>query len=375
MSVATTTTLMVSPEPSVFGGAVQLVALVPEAGADAIGIVTFKEGLTVLGTAPIGNGQASISVSSLTAGTHTLTAEFGSDPNYFASNSVSVAHVVSQAQVTVVLSAGAPAWIAGQPITLRAVVTPTTTGATPVVGTVTFKEGTTALGTGSVGTDGVATFTTSALLAGPHTVTADFSGSTNFAAASAATPLELRLLAATTADLVSAEDALHAWAVAALGLEAIWSNPNDVAPYRPFAWLTLTGPVRVGEPQFTSETNTANPAGQEVEVTMGQHGEWTFTVEVITAVTSGAGSARALLSAAAIRMRLPSMVEALATAGLAVVGFGDTQDLTALFATAFESRARLTVRLRGVNTATEKTGYIDTVGISSPFGTWPQLPP
>jgi Big-like domain-containing protein len=48
--------------------------------------------------------------------------------------------------------------------------------------TVTFKDGATIIGTGTINSSGVATFITSALTSGTHTITAVFAGDANFAA-------------------------------------------------------------------------------------------------------------------------------------------------------------------------------------------------
>ena len=65
----------------------------------------------------------------------------------------------------------------GQSVTFTATVTGA--GGTPT-GTVTFKDGATSLGGGTLG-GGVATFTTAALAAGSHTITTLYSGDTTFA--------------------------------------------------------------------------------------------------------------------------------------------------------------------------------------------------
>lgn len=62
----------------------------------------------------------------------------------------------------------------GASVTFTATVT--TTGATPPTGTVTFNDGNTALGTGTLNTSQVATFTTSTLTAGTHSITAVYGG-------------------------------------------------------------------------------------------------------------------------------------------------------------------------------------------------------
>jgi hypothetical protein len=53
-------------------------------------------------------------------------------------------------------------------------------GGTNPTGTVTFKDGTSTLGTGTPGSSGVATYSTSALAAGSHTMTAVYGGDSNF---------------------------------------------------------------------------------------------------------------------------------------------------------------------------------------------------
>jgi uncharacterized repeat protein (TIGR01451 family) len=64
--------------------------------------------------------------------------------------------------------------LAGQSVTFTA----TVSGSTPT-GTVTFKDGATTLGTGTLNGTGVATFATAALTSGPHAVTAAYGGDAN----------------------------------------------------------------------------------------------------------------------------------------------------------------------------------------------------
>jgi hypothetical protein len=69
---------------------------------------------------------------------------------------------------------------AGQSVTFTATVAPSSGSGTPT-GTVTFLDGTTSLGTGTLNAQGVATFATSTLAAGPHTITASYGGDGTFA--------------------------------------------------------------------------------------------------------------------------------------------------------------------------------------------------
>ena len=67
-------------------------------------------------------------------------------------------------------------------MTLTATVASANAGTTGTpTGTVTFMEGTTTLGTGTLGANGTATLTTSTLAAGGHTITAVYGGDTTFA--------------------------------------------------------------------------------------------------------------------------------------------------------------------------------------------------
>ena len=84
----TTTTLSASPSSSAAQGAtVTLTATITPSGAP--GTVTFKDGATTIGSAPVSSGVASTTTSSLTLGSHTLTAEFASSNTGAYTNSTS----------------------------------------------------------------------------------------------------------------------------------------------------------------------------------------------------------------------------------------------------------------------------------------------
>ena len=69
---------------------------------------------------------------------------------------------------------------AGQTVAFTAVVSCQLSVVSAPSGTVTFADGSTSLGTGSLNSSGVATFTTSSLTSGTHAITATYSGDTNF---------------------------------------------------------------------------------------------------------------------------------------------------------------------------------------------------
>jgi hypothetical protein len=166
-------------------------------------------------------------------------------------------------------------------------------------------------------------------------------------------------------DQTAMENALHAWVSAALAFDVIWADQNAPAPAIParggrYGTIRLTGPFGQGA-ELASATNLSNPAGQEIEQTVSEQQEWSLSVQVYGA------NARAQLAGAKLKLQLPAALEALRAAGVAVVDVGDTQDVSALVGSQIETRALMDVRIRTVDSATERTGYIDRVGISSPF--------
>ncbi|MFE3866447.1 Ig-like domain-containing protein, partial [Streptomyces goshikiensis] len=159
---ATSTVLTVVPVSSVFGQSVTLTATVtatsPGAGTPT-GTVVFKDGVTTLGTVTLVSGVATFTTSALAVASHTLTAAYGGDTNFDVSVSSNVSYVVAKAATSTVLTVVPVSSVFGQSVTLTATVTATSPGAGTPTGTVTFKDGGTTLGTGTL-VSGVATFTT-----------------------------------------------------------------------------------------------------------------------------------------------------------------------------------------------------------------------
>ncbi|GEM_PF-2537622 len=115
-TLATTTTLSSAPNPSVTGQSVTFTATVtsnPPGGGTPTGSVTFTEGATTLasGVAVNGSGQASFSTSTLTAGSHVVTAAFTGTGNWQnSSGNNSAAPQVVNTQVTFTSVAADDGW-------------------------------------------------------------------------------------------------------------------------------------------------------------------------------------------------------------------------------------------------------------------------
>lgn len=89
--VASTTTLTSSVNPSGFGQTTTFTATVT---SGATGTVTFKDGATTIGTSTIVGNIATLDVSNLTVGSHSITAVYSGDNYYFSSTSSAVTQVV-----------------------------------------------------------------------------------------------------------------------------------------------------------------------------------------------------------------------------------------------------------------------------------------
>src|SRR5439155_9319295 len=81
---------------------------------------------------------------------------------------------------TTALSSSTNTPVVGREVTFTASVTGTVPGAGTPSGTVTFQDGATPLGTGTLNGAGQATFSTSTLAAGTHAITAVYAGDTTF---------------------------------------------------------------------------------------------------------------------------------------------------------------------------------------------------
>ncbi len=174
----TTTSLSASPNPSAFGGSVTFTATItPQGSGMPTGTVTFSDGSTTLGQGIVNAGTATCSTASLSTGSHSISATYSGDSNFTGSASTALSQLVQKADTTTALNAPGSANV-NQSITLTATVTSGTSGAP--TGTVNFLDGTTQIGSAGLNGGGVATFATSALAAGTHSVTAVYGGNSNF---------------------------------------------------------------------------------------------------------------------------------------------------------------------------------------------------
>ncbi|NMD08832.1 MAG: hypothetical protein GYA66_12745, partial [Phyllobacteriaceae bacterium] len=181
----TTTTLSTSKSPATVGESVTFSASVvtSDTGAKATGNVEFYNGPTLLGSAVLADGVASISTSFTDVDELEITARYLGEANAFAaSTSATLTQRIDKFGTSVSLTSTPNPSQQGQEVSLTATVT--SAAATPA-GTVEFFDGAVSLGTSTL-SGGSAVLTTSALEAGSHDLTAVYSGSANEAASASA---------------------------------------------------------------------------------------------------------------------------------------------------------------------------------------------
>jgi autotransporter-associated beta strand protein len=184
-----------APDRSSFGQDVTFTATV--APGSGTGMPTGSVTFTFDGTAqtPVslqevgGVAQASLSLTTLAGGNHTIIVSYSGDANFHPSKSSSVTQTVDPAVSAIALSTTANSVAAGQSVTFLA----TVTGPSTPAGSVTFEDGDTPIGTVPLDAHGHAALTLASLSPGAHTITAVYGGSTDFLASTSPTAVSMSI--------------------------------------------------------------------------------------------------------------------------------------------------------------------------------------
>ncbi len=189
VNAAATTLVMTSAPnpPTVFGQSVTFTARVTSNAAT--GTVQFQlDGSNIGGPViPNATGRATFVTSTLTVGTHTVSATFSGTGNYLSSTSNLFSHVVNNAASrTIVRTSGTPANV-GTNVVFTATVTAVAPGIGLPAGSVQFViDNVSVGGPVTVNPSGEAAFAISTLPIGLHTVRAIYAGNGNFNASTSA---------------------------------------------------------------------------------------------------------------------------------------------------------------------------------------------
>ena len=300
VQAATTTTLIASPNPSVFGQTVTFVAQVANTsgtGPVPDGQVQFYDGTTEIGgEVPLdANGTATLSTSDLLPSiqAHSIMAQYVGNDNFQPSTSATQSEIVNKAGTTTILVASANLSVYGQDVTFTAFVAAVSPGSGTPTGTVNFDDNGTPIGTGTL-SSGVATFTTSTLTASgsPYSITAVYSGDPNFTTSTSSAVSQVVDKASTTTGLaltsgtnpsVSGQSVTFTATVAAV-------SPGSGTPTGTVNFLDGTTTIGTdialnssGVATFSTSTPTAS--GSPYSITAVYSGDPNFTTSTSSAVS------------------------------------------------------------------------------------------
>jgi hypothetical protein len=180
----TTTTLATTGGGTgLFGGVAPVtVTVAPTTPSSAfstpLGSVSLRKGSTVVATSTRSTaGTWTFTPVGLGVGSHTLTAQYDGDLRNAPSISGSVTVNIVKAVADIALASSLGVSKIGDTVTFSANISPVTSGS------ISFSNGTTLLGTGTIDASGLATFTTSSLPTGSNSITASFAGNSDVNAA------------------------------------------------------------------------------------------------------------------------------------------------------------------------------------------------
>jgi uncharacterized protein (TIGR03118 family) len=151
------------------------------AGAPS-GTVTFLDGSTRLGTAPLANGSAALDAILADIGVYTITTQYSGD-SVFLPSSKRIPLQVTGLATTTILTAPAEA-APGSTLTLTATVS--SAGGIPT-GQIVFHDGNTSLGASPLDGSGIAILRINTLAVGAHSLTASYAGDEKFGDSTSAT--------------------------------------------------------------------------------------------------------------------------------------------------------------------------------------------
>ena len=175
---SSTTNLTSSANPSVQNKPVEFTATVlPSAGGTPTGQVRFYNGGTLLTSVALSARVAEYTTSKLPLGSNSIKAVYAGDTNFKGSTSASLNQVALLGTTTTISSSPSPSTY-GEAVVMSAAVS-SGDGIPPNGETVTFSQGSTILGTGTL-SGGVATFSDSTLAVGTNELTAEYGGDSQF---------------------------------------------------------------------------------------------------------------------------------------------------------------------------------------------------
>ena len=169
----TDTALSTSGNPAALGQSVSFQAIVTAAALEtrdaghACIRHLLRHRVTAVDTETLVDGSATFTTSSLALGGHAISAEYGSDTNFTSSTSATINETIKQGSATTTVGSSVNPTVFGQSVTFTASVSATAGSPT---GQVVFYDGNNPIDTETL-VNGAASYTTSALAVGGHSIT------------------------------------------------------------------------------------------------------------------------------------------------------------------------------------------------------------
>jgi hypothetical protein len=284
---ATSIALALLTNPSVFGQAATFQATVTSSTPGTpTGTVTFKDcfnphpfcAILPIGSGTLSGGVARLTVSSLAVGAHQIQAVYGGDANFTGKASGFMTQTVNKdASITRVTSSKNPS-VTGTAVTFTATVVAAAPGSGTPTGTATFKDGSVTLHSGPL-SSGKATFTTSALALGNHSITVVYGGDGNFIGSSGGLTQAVRQ-ATSTSVTSSVNPSLFGQSVK-FTATVVPNTATGTVTFKNGAGLLGTSPVVSGK----ATLSTATLAVGAHSITATYNGSGTFIASTSLALT------------------------------------------------------------------------------------------
>ncbi|HEX7152071.1 MAG TPA: carboxypeptidase regulatory-like domain-containing protein [Thermoanaerobaculia bacterium] len=287
-------TLTSSPNPSVYTQTVTL--SVTLSNPSATGTITYYDGeTTVIGTSSVSGGTSSLAISTLSVGTHELSARYTSDGDLGIAGSNIVTHDVNKSPRTItVTSLNNPStW--GDSVTFVATLAPSGEEAA----TVTFYNGPAVLGTAAV-SGNQAQLAVPGLEPGTYEITATTAATTSFFAGTSNTLTQVVNKATRTIDLSSSPNpSTYPEAVTITASLAPADEASTVAFYDGATFLG-TSPVVSGTATLTIPTGAWNAGTHAITATTDETAHYLASSAVLNHVVQKAQPVFTNLSAPTI---------------------------------------------------------------------------
>jgi hypothetical protein len=349
--VATATSVAANPASIATTGATQVTVTVKAASGTAVptGTVALTAGSKTLGSAAVSaSGVATFPVagSSLAIGVNTLTATFTATGNFGSSTGTASVTVTAPVVATTTVVAASPTSLASAASTQVTATVKTVSGTAAPAGSVALTSGNTVLGSATISSAGIATFTVSGskLAIGANPLTATFTANGNFGNSSGTASVTVTAPAVATTTSVNASPA------------SIASSASTQ--------VTVTVKAASGTAMPTGSVNLSLGSASLGSAALSSSGVATFTVAGSKLVT-GVNTLTAVFLAAG------NFSNSTGTGTVTIAGTGVATSTTivatpATFASTGSTQFVVTVKSQ--SGAAVPTGTVTVVSGSTPFG-------